>query len=176
MAFNVIADDGLITVDAVEVIDTIANSYASVSDFLTYWLERNTDYSDYDPEALQANLIKATDYIERRSGQKFFGIRYDGTQALSWPRQSVYTRDGVAVIGVPLAIRKACMEYAARALLGTALWSDPAVNRNVKKTVSQLGPIRDEVEYVGGGLTSETFPLADALIAPFVMTPGSTYR
>lgn len=177
MALNVINDNGRVDAnDDLSAIDTVSNSYASVSAFLTYWLDRNLDYTDYDIEAVQAALLKASDYIERRFGQVFKGTRIDGTQALAWPRYGVYSRDGVLVEGVPPALRTACIEYAARSLLGTALWSDPVVNPNVRKIVSGIGPIREEVEYVGGGLTSETFPLADSLIAPYIIAAGGVMR
>lgn len=173
MAFKVITDNGLDNADAVV---TDANAYVSVADFLAYWTLRNIDYTDYEVEVIQANIVKATDYIERRFGMQFKGIRVDGTQALAWPRNGVRTRDGVLVEGVPPKVRQACSEYAARSLLGTTLWSDPIINRNIKKTVKAIGPIRNEVEYIGGGLSDAEFPNADALLAEYVSTTGSVIR
>lgn len=170
MGFVVVSDTGL------EDADATANSYASVTFFLTYWADRGFDYSDYDGEAIQANLVKATDYIERRFKNRFLGQLMSLEQRLSWPRSNVFTREGRTVTEVPTAIREACAEYAARSLLGTALWGDPSVNPNVRKTVTALGPIRDEVEYVGGGLADSEFPLADALVSEFVLSSGGVYR
>lgn len=173
MAFKVITDSGLDDSDAVV---TDANAYVSLEDFLAYWLDRGTDYSDYEPEAILANIIKATDYMERRFGRAFLGRKVYPTQALSFPRAKLYLRDGSLVEGVPLKVRQACAEYAARSLLGKVLWADPTVNRNIKKKVTGVGPIREEVEYLDGGLSDEVFPSADALLAEYLMKHGSNTR
>lgn len=173
MAFKVITDTGL---DNASAVVTDANAYVSVEAFLLYWVDRGHDYSDYEPDAIQANIIKATDYIERRFGTRFKGIPQYETQGLSWPRSHVRKRSGILVEGVPLAVRQACSEYAARSLLGTTLWADPTVNRNIKKTVTAVGPIREEVEYIGGGLSDADFPVADALLADLILANGSVTR
>lgn len=170
MAFTVVSDTGL------EDGDVTANSYASVEFFLSYWAERGLDYSDYDAEAVQANLIKATDYIERRFFGRFKGRRLVENQSLSFPRSYLYNREGTRIDIVPPAVRKACAEYAARSLLGTALWSDPSVNNNIRRTSTSLGPISETIEYIGGGLTAETFPLADALLDEFLAVRGNVFR
>lgn len=177
MAFKVISDNGLETdEDDVTIVVAAANAYVSVEDMLAYWLDRGIDLSDYDAEAVQANIIKATDYIERRFGPVWRGVRSLTGQCLSWPRTGVRTRDGVDVTTVPKQVRHACAEYAYRSLLGTSLWSDPTLNRNVKRKVTAVGPIREEVEYVGGGLATEDFPLADALLADFIYPRGTVTR
>lgn len=185
MAFEVITDNGRADAEDHEsAINTTANAYVSLADFLSYHADRNMDYSDYEPEAIQAAIVKATDYMERRHGRRFKGRRIDGGQALSWPRIGVYSYDGYRMAAdangiplVPTAVRNACAEYAARELLGTALMPDPSLNRNVMKTVNKVGPITDETHYAGSPDLLTDYPAADMLLSDYVTgSGGGTYR
>lgn len=51
-----------------------ANSYGSVTEYTTYWKNRGTIPTE-EPSVIQANLIKATDYIDRRFGRSLRGQR-----------------------------------------------------------------------------------------------------
>jgi len=176
MTFKVVSSNGRTGETDLDPIDTAVNSYAALIPFLDYWLLRNIDYSDYDAEVIQAALVKATSYMDRKYATRWRGVRIDPAQPLGWPRKSVFTNDGYAVDPVPNALRQACMEFAARTLLGADLWADPSVNRNVRKTVNQVGPIREEVEYIDGGTAPPEYPMAETLLVDLIHAAGSTSR
>ena len=157
---------------------TNANAYVGLEDFLTYWLERNKDYTDEEPEALQAAILSATDYVEIRYGDRFKGIRNSVEQALSWPRKSVYDRDGALIADdeVPVRLKKAIYEYAKRALT-TELLPDPAVSSNIVKTSVTVGPIKEETQYSDGvQQTLRPYPMADRWLEELTRPVGGTMR
>jgi len=53
-----------------------ATSYGTVAAFEAYWLDRGIDISAWTSDDKQACLVKATDYIDTRWGQRLKGRRY----------------------------------------------------------------------------------------------------
>jgi hypothetical protein len=177
MAFKLLTDNGLVDAeDAESDVLTDANAYVDFETFVSYWLDRGTDYSDYDPEVVQAAIVRATDFMERKFYNQFLGRRLYTYQALSWPRSHVYDEDGEAIVTVPLVVRHACAEYAARTLGGTDLWADSAGAPNVRRKVVSIGPIREETEYTGGSAAPIEFPLAESLLGRYMAETGRVYR
>lgn len=175
MAFKVVTDTALNEDDEVV---TDANSYASIEDFLQYWVDRNIDYSDYEPEQLQAALINATDYIEMRFVAVWKGTRIYADQALAWPRRRVYDREGVLLEGLPRRLLWATYEYASRALTAN-LAPDPEVDQNIRSKSESVGPISETVTYNGSAVAEKfkSYPKADAWLAELTTGTGAkTYR
>jgi hypothetical protein len=92
-------------------------------------------------------------------------------QALAWPRVGVVDNDGDSVFGVPLAIKYACAELAARALNGVVLQPDYdssiVSNGGVVSSISQeVGPIKTTKSYnipIGLGFFA-SFPQVDRIV------------
>lgn len=175
MAF--VVEDGTGKVDS--------NAYVSVEAFINYWIDRGLDLTDREPDAVQAAIVKATDYVEVRYGQRWRGIRSSTAkaalteQALSWPRAGVYTRDGVAIkeTVLPPKLIAAICEYAKRAL-SVELLPDPTVDPNVKSISTSVGPVRESIEYAGAGAvqTVRPYPMADRWLDEFTAPGGGVIR
>jgi hypothetical protein len=103
-----------------------ANSYITEAYADTYHSDRgNTAWSDFtSPEQLAA-LIRASEYIDKRFGRRFRGLRKTKDQAMEWPRQNAFDNDGYLVPNVPLNLEKAAAEYALRAAICGVLAPDP---------------------------------------------------
>lgn len=156
-----------------------ANSYASVEGFINYFADRGTDYTDLEPDAVQAALVKATDYVELRYAYRWKGRRNTVEQALSWPRSGVRDRDGAALAtdALPVRLVWAIYEYAKRALTAELL-PDPTVDPNVKKTSTTVGPIKEDIEYSGGASVQsiKPYPMADRWLDELTVPAGGIMR
>lgn len=119
MAFVVETGDGL----------TDSNSYISVDYFTSYHTDRgHSSIGTLTDNVIQQICIRATDYIDKRFGRKFRGIRRSHTQGLSWPRLSAYTDDRYLLADIdeiPRRLQQACAEYALRAAVYSELAPDP---------------------------------------------------
>ena len=103
----------------------------------------------------------------------FGGVDNPAPQRLSFPRTSLYDRDGTLIQGVPLLLKQAAAEYSVRAK-GAILLPDPTVDgsgRAVKR--QKIGPI--ETEYVDGSAIVnliKPYPAADRLLVEFLKPKG----
>ena len=92
-------------------------------------------------------------------------------QALEWPRVGVVDNNGDSVFGIPLAIKYACAELAARVLNGVVLQPDYDTNLvsagGVVSSISQeVGPIKVTKSYnipIGLGFFA-SFPQVDRIV------------
>ena len=107
-----------------------ATAYVAVAFVDEYHTDRgNVGWAGANDVKQQA-IVKATDYIDKRFGKRFRGLRKSRQQALEWPRINAFDDDGFLLIGsddIPRALQKACAEYALRALVLTQLAPDPAL-------------------------------------------------
>lgn len=156
-----------------------ATSYATVNGFVAYWSDRGVDYSDSEPEDVQAALVKATDYVELRYSTRWKGRRKTLEQALSWPRVGAFDRDNapLAADAVPVRLVRATYEYAKRALVAELL-PDPTVDPNVSQTSVSVGPISESISYSGGASiqTIKPYPMADRWLDELTAPAGGVYR
>ncbi len=106
-----------------------ANSYIPRAFADTHHADRNaTAWEDFTDPEKDAAIIRATDYIDKRFGRRFIGIRRQKEQALEWPRLDAFDDDGFIMSGVdevPRQLQKALAEYALRAALCGILAPDP---------------------------------------------------
>lgn len=164
MAFTV--EDGTGIVDA--------NAYIAVAAADSYFTDRGTvaAWTAATTQQKQAAIIKATDYIEARFGQRFLGLKLTTTQGLSFPRDSLYDRDGELVEGMPRPFLNAVCEYAVRAL-GSDLWNEPSRDPVGRLVVhkKQVGPIVEDKRYAFNRDVSQLKPVpgADRLILQYCM-------
>jgi len=161
--------------------DPAANSYASVQEWKSYWVERGYDFSAYTDSQISVALIKATFYIEVTFRNQFYGFPLLVDQPLCWPRVGVYV-NGVYVEGIHINLKRATFEYAKRALPATAdLLPDPAdtdaTGQIVKRKRTEVGPIKKEIEYAGSGAPlMKRYPAADKWLEDFKPSGGGTIR
>ncbi len=105
-----------------------ANAYVTVAYVSTHHSDRNnTAWTDFTSPEQQAAIIRASEYIDKRFGRQFRGVRKLKEQGLEWPRTNAYDNDGFSLSGVddlPRQIEKATAEYAIRAAICGTLAPD----------------------------------------------------
>lgn len=151
-----------------------ANSYASVAFADTYFADRAVTTWTGDADAKQAALIKATDYIDFRWGGRFLGAQQfvDTPQALQFPRTGNDLNGYAMDDTVPVALQKACVEYALRALTNP-LAPDPTNDVAVTHMRRKVGPIETENTYSQQSQTGiKPYPAADMLLRTLVRPAG----
>ena len=106
-----------------------ANAYISVADVDAHHLDRGTsDWTNFTTPEKQQAIVRATDYIDKRFGRRFVGVRTTKNQGLEWPRLSAFDQDGFLLSDIdalPRQLLKACAEYALRAAVCGILAPDP---------------------------------------------------
>ena len=153
-----------------------AESFASVDEFTTHHTLRGNTYTATD-SAIEAALRKATDFMEARWSTSWVGSRSTVTQALSWPRDGAYyPDDGRPALDVPIEIKRACVEYALRALTNE-LAPDLEYTTTlgpVVETEDRVGPIMERRKYANGGATMafRKFPVIDKSLRPLLVGGG----
>lgn len=87
----------------------------------------NLAWSDFTPADQQTAIVRASDYIDKRFGVRFVGLRKTKSQGLEWPRLDAFDQDGYLLSGsdsLPRQLLKATAEYALRAALYQTLAPD----------------------------------------------------
>lgn len=136
-----------------------ANAYLSVADFKTHHGDRGRVITAYGDTAIQAAIVKATDYLDKRFGGRFVGVKGSSDQGLAWPRMGAMSRDGYSLDGIPKQLAKATAEYAYLALtLGTEL--APNVESGIIEVSEEVGPIKTTTKYSDSGYSGDN-PLVD---------------
>lgn len=160
-----------------------ANSYVDIAFADQYFLDRAiTTWTGADT-VKQSALVRATDYVEGRFGEKFIGCKFSETQALFFPTDGGMTdpTTGDKVPDpVPVKLLKAICEYAMRALTIT-LAPDPvtdATGQRVQSTTEQVGPIQESITYQAGApiFIFKPYPAADMLLKGLYRTSAGTLR
>lgn len=156
-----------------------ANSYASVAEFDAYVADRGIDVSLLGTTQIkQQKLVQATGYIDLSN--RFKGFKLVTTQALQFPRTSLYDCDGtlVASDAIPANVKYAAIEYAVRAATAD-LFAIPANDEFGVLTAKRVkvGPIEREFGYTGGSQASvNKYPPADNYLHCYINGFGSSYN
>ncbi len=107
----------------------LANAYDSVANIDTHHADRGTtDWTNFSTPQKEQAIVRASDYIDKRFGRRFVGVRTTKAQGLEWPRLSAFDQDGYllsAVDSIPRQLLKAVAEYALRAAVCGILAPDP---------------------------------------------------
>lgn len=144
-----------------------ANAYIDVPFFKDYHGTRGNTYGTPTDEAIQAAIVRATDYVDGRFA--YVGIRcFNQTQLTQWPRVDAIDADSQVISGVPVEVKNATAEMALRALTLQQLVADPTVEETgapvVEKTV-KVGPVETVVKYgAEGQFQLPHYPLADMML------------
>lgn len=147
-----------------------ANSYATLAYALSYFADqgRSSEFAGTQ-EQQQGWLVQGTSYINLRWAGRFASTPFTAAQSLPFPRDA---GDGNA--WMPDLLVQATCEYAARAKRGP-LAPDPTVDatgHTVVMTGRKVGPIERTFAVAPGSRpgTWRSYPAADALIAPLLLT------
>jgi len=109
--------------------DTGSNSYMSVAATDAHHADRGTtNWNDFTTPEKEQALVRASDYIDKRFGRQFRGLRKLKDQGLEWPRMDAFDNDGFLFNGslaLPPQLLKATAEYALRAAVCGILAPDP---------------------------------------------------
>jgi len=90
-----------------------SNAYCDDTEFTAHHLDRGAVASgEFTTAEIQAAIINATDYIDKRFARRFRGIQLNNSQALQWPRRMAYNDAGFAFDPIPTQLKKATNEYA----------------------------------------------------------------
>ena len=174
------------------------NAYIPVSYADTHHADRgNAAWTEFSLAEQQQGVIRATDYIDKRFGRRFRGLREAKDQGLEWPRFDAVDDDGFllsSVDEIPRQIQKACAEYALRALLCGVLSPDPLppvpkqdltdseatrdsniITGEVTRKLDKVGPLTEERWYetrsqvVGRNLAAGATSVKSGLVNDFVI-------
>jgi hypothetical protein len=157
-----------------------ANSYVSLATATTYNdLRGNVLWAAASESDKVVALIRATDYLDTR--WKWQSVRDTDTQALQFPRESLYNTDGADVSGtVPMELEDACCEYALVVLGdGTTLIDlSPAAASSSDSRVTyqrdKVGSLETETRYDSdlGPRITVSYPQADRIVKASRYTQG----
>jgi hypothetical protein len=150
-----------------------SNSYCLVAYADAYFLDRNISTWTGTNTVKQGVLIQATDYIELRFSHLFKGEKKVAEQALSFPRISSEFDE------MPVALLRACCEYALRAI-PSLLLPDPKIDptgKGLERVRKRVGPIETETryQYQGAGTIAtiiRPYPAADGLLKDLIYPSG----
>ncbi len=108
--------------------DAGSNAYLSAAAVTTHHTDRgNTAWDDFTLADQESAIVRASDYIDKRFGVRFVGLRKTKEQGLEWPRLDAFDQDGYLLSGpdaLPRQLLRACSEYALRATLYLVLAPD----------------------------------------------------
>jgi hypothetical protein len=157
---------------------TIANPDISARVF-----EDDTMIAEALVEGAAGNLLASTTNIPSAtwtSATLQGGTDTGRPQPLSFPRLSLFDRDGIPVVGMPDRLLFATAEYAVRAStaeLNPDLTTDATGFQVIKKR-EKVGPIEEETQYHPGGgpKITQTYPAADALLNEYLRPVGTVVR
>jgi hypothetical protein len=151
-----IVEDGTVVTDA--------NAYITVQ-FFRDWHEARgltaaaTNGGEFLTALIEAAIIKATDYVDKRFGVKFVGFvrTANPQQSLMWPRLDAFTNQGdyIHTNIVPKELKRGVVEYSLIALKLINLLPVPAPSFNSidldtgETSVAKGGLIQREKEKVG---------------------------
>lgn len=149
-----------------------AESYISVADANAYHTARANDaWSELETLEKEQHLRRATDYMLAVYRERWKGYRTKDSQALDWPRESIYIDariDALANNLIPSEVKRACAELALRSITESLA---PDIERAT--TEETVGPIT--VKYAAGP-TNKRFRFVDALLSPYLSASGGMYK
>lgn len=149
---------------------TGANAYISITFYRTHHTDRgNTAHSDFTDTDTLTGIIRASEYVDKRWGTQFRGLRKIKDQGLEWPRFDAFDNDGYLFNGstaLPPQLLKAVAEYTLRAMICGVLAPDPilpvpkqdltdssgvrdtdVITGEVTRRKDQVGPLLEERWY-----------------------------
>lgn len=178
--------------------DAGSNAYVSVAYVGTHHTDRNnTAWNDFTTPEKEAAIIRASDYIDKRFGRRFRGLRKTKEQGLEWPRLDAFDDDGYLLSGaddIPRQVEKAAAEYALRAAIcgtlapdaplpvpkqdmtdSTGTRPDQGETGQLTRTKEKVGPLEEEKWYetnsqvLGKNLGAGATGVKSSLVNDFIL-------
>lgn len=141
-----------------------SNAYIDVVFYKDYQKTRGVTVTQ-GGGAIQAAIIRATDYMEAR--WRFVGFRETNDQGLHWPALDAFYYDGRVANDVPIEVQESCADYTKIELdtPGGLLISSTYDESGgvVLEKREKVGPIEEETKFGDGGAkqTFKKFPGPD---------------
>jgi len=129
-----------------------ANAYVSVAEADAYFAETTTQWGGTNTSKERA-IVRATRTIDLMGANKFLGTKLTETQALAWPRDEAYDRDGIELTGIPVYLKRAVCEAALQELLSEGVTMPNTTQQVVTERVE--GAV--QVTYSEGSYQGTTF-------------------
>jgi len=119
-------------------------------------------------------LRQATAYLESQYNSRWCGDKASSTQALAWPRASIYI-DGhyFSSSDLPACLEHATAEVALKVLEGETFLDDIEEAGSITREKVKVGDLEEDITYAGGRSQNATYPQIDALLRE-VIHAGST--
>jgi hypothetical protein len=138
-----------------------ANAYITAQEWQDHHVDRGVATANdgtYGTTEIEAAIVNATDYVEKRFGKRFKGWKRSRAQALEWPRTDAYDDDQHTFDDVPLQLKKGVAEYALLVLqLGRNLAPVPGVSFPI------IDPETGETSVQGSGFLTRTTEKVDVI-------------
>lgn len=159
--------------------DPAANSYASVAQANTYFTDRAAAAWTGTDAVKEAALIRATQWIDGRYGDRWPGTRLNlREQALDWPRINVTDRDGafVAHDEIPVEVINATCEAAIRELVTPGVLS-PDITPGMIKVLTQVEGLQWTPLRTSAGVSDMTLTITavDRALASLISGGGQVW-
>lgn len=156
--------------------DIAANSYASLVQAAAYHTARGNSTWTSTDALKEAALIRATQWIDGRYGNRWPGIRWQlRLQALDWPRYDAYDRDGTYIDSdeIPVEVVNATCEAALRELMTPGILS-PDITPGTIKVLTEVKGIRWTPLRSAAGVSDMTLTITavDRLLASLIGGAG----
>ena len=139
---------------------TGANAYLSVAQYRAHHTDRgkaalSSDVGQSDL-LVQAAIVRATDYIDKRFGRRLRGERKQSNQSLEYPRIDAWDEDDYQLPEMPGQLLKATAEYAWYATQQTTELAPlpDGTSGVVQESTEKVGPISTTVKFADRPMTS----------------------
>lgn len=160
-----------------------ADSYVDVAFTDAYLLQyrRGSSWETATTQAKEDALLVAAQYLDAKFGCRWLGSRGSADQGLDWPRKRVILNgerlDESGTDSIPRDLKRAQSEMALTVLDGTDPFEVLASGAgSVKAESSELGPLKERFEYVGGARELPVFRNVALLLSRLVRPSGELNR
>lgn len=157
--------------------------YGSDEAFLTYAAARGyTEVATATESARDIARLVGSEYVDGKYREGFPGYKTgERAQVREWPRTAAVDARGYAIASdaQPIEVEHATYEAAYREIKSAgSLLPDVTQSAMVKRTSEQIGPIREETEYVtphSVGSARPDIAVIDAILAPLIGARGPDF-
>lgn len=143
-----------------------SDSYATLAEYEAHITAQGLQPLQGSNASHEAELRRAALWIDE--SYSFVGFKQYETQSRAWPRLTSKLVDGWPIKPdvIPQAVKSAQIEMAYVIHRGT----DPFANYEgaVKRTLAEVGPIVEEIEYAGAKARPQ-FTAVDRLLRPYII-------
>ncbi len=159
-----------------------AESYISTADVTTYLTARRvaTDFATWtaaDATTKEIAVRLATQWLDARYHERWRGVKFSGTQALNWPRDSVELDSYIlSASDIPQQLLDATAELALKETDGDTLFADMADEGTVSSKAVRIGLISESIDYSGGSRGIKRYRLVEALVSVLIEPSNQLQR